>query len=199
MTTETDYLARVYDPTTTLISARDAQHRYLWRRDLDLLPTPLPSPSAGSAGALAVILLNPMHAGARPDAAVDKMARMARAWSYHWLDVVALYALATTDPREVTTRRGLRDLAVTDAINRDIVRASAERATRVIAAWGALGREHGQGWSMLRMLRQRGVEPYIFGLTGGAQPQPIHFFRLPPTAMPRPASQWPVWWAEATG
>lgn len=81
---------------------------------------------------LAVIGLNPSTADEeRNDPTVTRCQRFARDWGYGGLDMLNLFALRSTDPREL--------LKAADPIgcgNPDMIYSIAQRAGRVLVAWG---------------------------------------------------------------
>lgn len=108
---------------------------------------------------LCFIMLNPSTADeTRNDPTVERCERRARGMKYGGLLVVNIFALRSTDPRAL---RGHPDPVGPG--NDAAIYSAAERAGRVICAWGTHGRLGGRDWCVMTLLRDMGVIPYRLG------------------------------------
>lgn len=93
------------------------------------------------------IMLNPSTAdGDTDDPTIRRCVSFAKAWNFERLEVVNLFAYRATDPSVVLK------LSADEAIgpmNHDYVTDSAERAGRIVCAWGAKGGYLGQDQTVL--------------------------------------------------
>lgn len=112
------------------------------------------------------LMLNPSTADEyQNDPTVERCERRARADGYGGLVVTNLFALRSTDP-------GALYLAA-DPIgpeNDAAILREAQRAGRVICAWGIHGQHQGRGHQVAAMLLAAGVDLYALRVTGAGEP-----------------------------
>lgn len=113
------------------------------------------------------IMLNPSTADARKDdPTIKKCVGFADRFGHGSIEVVNLYALRATDPKDLWAATGARrcvpenDLWITEA---------AGRARTIVAAWGAHAREPGRIDKVVKLLCNR--ELMCLGLTKDKQPR----------------------------
>ncbi|MEO8632426.1 MAG: DUF1643 domain-containing protein, partial [Chloroflexota bacterium] len=116
--------------STGAVFSGDRRYRYrLWRRWE--LSRPL----------IAFCMLNPSTADERSDdPTIRRCIGFARDWGYGGVEIVNVFALRATDPREL---RRLRDPV--GPRNDSYVLDAAERAASVVIAWGAHGAFRSRG------------------------------------------------------
>lgn len=121
-------------------------------------------------------LLNPSTADATADdPTIRRIVNFSLAWGAGSIVVVNLFALRSTDPKQL---RGAIDPV---GIENDLaIVTAAMTSDRVIAAWGAWGGLRDRDRAVKYLLRNRRVE--CMGLTGGAHPR--HPLYLPCDAVP---------------
>lgn len=130
------------------------------------------------------ILLNPSTADAKLlDPTNRRVVAYARAWGFHAVETVNIFALRSTDPKGLY-RHPEPVGPGTDAA----IRRAARRADLVVCGWGEHGRLLDRGAAVLAMLRAaRGVAPKLahLGLTKSLQPKHPLYLRadLRPVAM----------------
>ena len=99
------------------------------------------------------------------DPTIRRCMGFADAWKCGRLSVVNLYALRSTDPRQLWAARdpvgGGNDCAIAD---------EASRADLIVAAWGEHGRRNGRGFAVFRILQEFG-EVCALGFTASGQPK----------------------------
>lgn len=124
---------------------------------------------------LNVVALNPSTATAEvEDPTVRRMIGYARDWGYDGLIVTNLFALRSTDPKQLKK--------VTDPVgpeNNKYLLDVASRAGMVLCGWGNWGRLKNRGAWVESMLRQAGVKLHCLGKTHAYRtkaesPQPRH-------------------------
>ncbi len=124
------------------------------------------------------IMLNPSTADADvDDPTIRRCVGFARAWGCGELRVVNLYALRATDP---STLR-LHDDPV-GPLNDYVIAKEANRAERVICAWGVQGLN--RSIPVLRLLRGANAKPMVLRLTKLGHP--AHPLYLPKSLEPQP-------------
>lgn len=116
------------------------------------------------------VMCNPSTADAfQLDPTIKRCVAFARAWHADILEVVNIFALRSTDPRELYKRaftfRG-DDLVA----NNEIVNACAG-AQRIVAGWGKYGALDHRGDIVRSMLRHRDARLYHLGLNGDGSPK----------------------------
>jgi hypothetical protein len=120
--------------------SRDRRYRYrLWRRWDPARPQ------------IAFCMLNPSTADEHnDDPTIRRCIGFARDWGYGGVEIVNLFALRATDPRELRRARDpigrANDVHVIDA---------AQRSTAVVVAWGVHGALLERGAAALRLLSPR--------------------------------------------
>jgi hypothetical protein len=142
--------------------SRDRRYRYrLWRR------------WDASRPVVAFCMLNPSTADeSSDDPTIRRCIGFARTWGYGGLDVVNLFALRATDPRELRLSRdpigGLNDAYLIDA---------AARSAAMVIAWGAHGVFRSRGAAALELLSPRG-RLLALGWTDSGEPRhPLYLRR----------------------
>lgn len=121
---------------------------------------------------VAWIMLNPSTADAEvDDATIRRCIGFSKREGYGGLVVVNLFALRSTNPRNL---RHAEDPVGPD--NRAHILRTALHADRVICAWGTWGAMHGRGHEMLHQLYGWGIVPWHFGKTANGHPK--HPLRL---------------------
>lgn len=112
------------------------------------------------------VMLNPSSADAeQDDPTIRRCMNLARAWGCGGIDVVNLFALRATDPREV------RKAKAPVGPENDRHLAEATEGRRVIAAWGASGGHLGRDHEVRTLLRILGRKVEHLGLTRTGQPR----------------------------
>lgn len=129
-------------------------YRYhLWRR----VGGPRPGahgqslmPGDGASGRVAFVMLNPSTADANvDDPTIRKCVGYARRWGFEWLDVVNLFALRATDPRELKLCKS-RDAIGPD--NDEHLLRVCTAASLVVCAWSNQGRLYNRDLRVRRLL-----------------------------------------------
>ncbi|MDP9281764.1 MAG: DUF1643 domain-containing protein [Chloroflexota bacterium] len=143
------------------IFSSDRRYRYrLWRR------------WDRSRPAIAFCMLNPSTADARrDDPTIRRCIGFARDWGYGGIEVVNIFALRATDPRELRSARdpvGPRN----DAF---MLRAAA--ASAVVVAWGVHGALRDRGSEALRLFGPRSRLLALGRTRSGAPRHPLHLPR----------------------
>jgi hypothetical protein len=123
------------------------------------------------------VMLNPSTADAMAD---DPTIRRCKSFADRegagGIVVVNLFALRSTDPRAL-----LHHDDPVGPVNDLFIHHHAVAESRVIAAWGAAGVQHGRGERVTSMLRQRGVDVRCFGTTATGQPKhPLYLSAVSP-------------------
>jgi hypothetical protein len=141
------------------------QYRYLLTRHLS-------DPNASAPGKVATfIMLNPSTADAtRNDPTIRKCIGFARRWQCDTLQVLNLFAVRATDPRQMK--------CAADPVGPDNLHWFARALTPgtstnhlVICAWGVHGAHRGQDRAILRWLDQQGIAPLTLGYTRHRHPR----------------------------
>ena len=121
----------------------------------------------GSGPRVAFVMLNPSTASAdEDDPTIRKCMAYARRWEYHGIEVVNLFGLRATDPRELYRRDEAE--CVGDRNDPTILSATYQ-AGLVIVAWGNHGGLHKRSAAVLRML-EGNCEPHALAVTKHDQP-----------------------------
>jgi hypothetical protein len=118
-------------------------------------------------------MLNPSTADeSADDPTIRRCIGFARGWGYGGLEVVNLFALRATDPREL--RRSSDPIGLSnDAYLRD----AAARAGAMVIAWGAHGVFRSRGAAALELLSPR-ARLLALGWTNGGEPRhPLYLRR----------------------
>jgi len=112
------------------------------------------------------IMLNPSTAdGTRDDPTIRRCRRFAQTWGYGGVEIVNLFALRATHPRDL--RRSDQPIG---SANDGYVRAAVSEVARVVAAWGNHGGWMGRDRTVLRQL----VSTPLFCLGRTRSGQPYH-------------------------
>jgi hypothetical protein len=111
------------------------------------------------------VMLNPSTADAEVlDPTVTRCVKYSHQWGYDGVHVTNIFALRSTDPREL--------YAVTDPVgpsNDQFILETADRAALVVVAWGTHGRFRDRGMEIAELLVP--FKPKHFGLTRQGQPR----------------------------
>lgn len=114
------------------------------------------------------IMLNPSTADAlRDDPTIRRCVAFARLWKFERLEVANLFAFRATDPAELLALSHGDDPVGPD--NRQWIEDAAERAGRIVCAWGGHGSYLGQDETVLGWLGRRPT--YALGRTKRGQPR----------------------------
>lgn len=167
-----------FDPTEA--------YRYELRREwgadfppaLRHLAGTLPAPDP--ARSMAFLMLNPSTADAfKEDPTVSRCIRFAVTWGFGALEVVNIFALRSTDPKQLYKAE--------DPVGPDNDRTILEVARRsglVVAAWGAHGALRDRGREVAQLLERHGLALHCLGATKDGHPR--HPLYLPAAAQPVP-------------
>lgn len=124
------------------------------------------------------VMLNPSTADeVKLDNSVRRCLRFAHGWGFGAIEVVNLFAVRSTDPREL--------YRCDDPIgqgNDDAILAAAQAAQLVVAAWGAHGAHLARGEHVAKMLAESGIELHALHLTRDGTPG--HPLYLPKSSKP---------------
>ena len=141
---------------TTAVFSPDRRHRYLLRRRV-----------GSSDQVLVFIMLNPSIADeVRNDPTVTRCMGFARQWGFGWLEVVNIFALRATDPKELK----LCDDSV-GVDNDQHIREAILRSGRGVCAWGNHGQYLGRSRQVLDMLRPLGKTLLCLGMNKTGEPK----------------------------
>lgn len=159
--------------SAAVFDSKARTYRYLLTRIWD--PTIAPA---------VFLMLNPSTADAmEDDATIRRLAHpktgFARRMGAGGLVVVNLFALCSTDPRALRHHPD-----PVGPLNDAFIRQATDRASTVVAAWGAAGVEHGRGARVAEVLRGRRVPLHCLGQTSTGQPR--HPLYLPSGAALEP-------------
>lgn len=117
------------------------------------------------AGQLTAVMLNPSKADeARDDPTTTFMVRLAQRLGMDRYEAVNLFAMVDTDPRALT--RGFNPIG--DGNDAAIIQA-ADRADKIVIAWGNGGELMDRGQSVLDLLHAQTL--YCFGRTQSGAPR----------------------------
>jgi hypothetical protein len=138
------------------VFSADGTYRYLlvrrWDRD---------------APPLTCLMLNPSTADAlADDPTLRRVLGFARREGAGTLNVVNLFALRATDPRELA-----RHPDPVGPHNDEFLRRHCAPGTRVLAGWGAGGQFHDRASAVAGMLRGRGAQLVCLGTTASGEPR----------------------------
>jgi|SRR5262245_52103981 len=123
-----------------------------------------------SGGRCVFVLLNPSTADAFVlDPTVTRCISFARSWGYGVLEVVNIFALRATDPREL--RRVQVDRRGDDPIATSQLLSACAGAARVVAGWGRHGTLSSRGNIIKATLRLNGVKLHHLGLNKDGSPK----------------------------
>ena len=129
------------------------------------------------------VMLNPSTADAESnDPTIRRCMGYAARWGYGDLEVVNLFGLRATNPRELLRHRdpiGERN----DEYILEGVEGAMETGGIVVCAWGARGGYLGRDAAVLLLIRSTGGVPYCLGLTRDGHPR--HPLYMPARAQPR--------------
>lgn len=114
------------------------------------------------------IMLNPSTADAfKVDPTIRRCSRFSRSWGAGGLVVLNLFALRSTDPRNLRRHP--------DPVGPDndlvIARHLFDIANPVICAWGTHGGLHARDHQVMALLQARHVHPLCLGATNGGAPR----------------------------
>lgn len=113
------------------------------------------------------IMLNPSTADAvQDDPTITRCQKRAQDVGFGAIEVVNLFALRATDPKELRKHH-----APIGPQNDFYIRDAAKRAAQVVCAWGCHGKLFGRDTEVLRLLARVGCMPLVLGLTKGNQPR----------------------------
>lgn len=106
-------------------------------------------------GAVVFIMLNPSKATATEnDPSVRRCIGYARLWGFKKLVVVNLFALRSTDPKELYRAAS----PIGGVANDDAIIRQCGYATKVVCAWGCHGDLKKRGIEVLRLLNNAGIK-----------------------------------------
>jgi hypothetical protein len=142
--------------------SRDGRYRYrLWRRWDPSRPV------------VAFCMLNPSTADeSTDDPTIRRCIGFARTWGYGGLEVVNLFALRATDPREL--RRSHDPIG---RLNDGYVVDAAARSAAMVIAWGAHGVLRSRGAAALELLSPRARLLALGWTTSGEPRHPLYLRR----------------------
>ena len=154
-------LAAVFSP--------DRQYRYVLRRTIGL-----------GDGRCLFIMLNPSTADeTQNDPTIRRCMGFARDWGYGTLEVCNLFALRSTDPKALYQA----DDPV-GPLNDATIMYTAQRANRIVLAWGVHGGFQDRGDQVRVALDRNGFEAVCLGMTLSGEPK--HPLFLPRSTPPMP-------------
>ncbi|MBU4234070.1 MAG: DUF1643 domain-containing protein [Proteobacteria bacterium] len=141
----------------------------IWRYTLERAWMP-PEGCMGTREVVAFIGLNPSTADeVKNDPTVTRCINYARRWGFHGMFMLNIFALRSTDPRELyrhpdpigpETDRYLTEVIQTQGVS------------LVVAAWGNHGALLSRGWDVINLVRNSGVNLHRLGeLTKQGQPR----------------------------
>jgi hypothetical protein len=126
---------------------------------------------------MAFVMLNPSTADATSDdATICRCVRFAQTWGYGSLEVVNLFALKATNPRELKQ--------AIDPIGQECDRYlldAVKQVDRVVIAWGNWGSLHQRDQAVLALLAPH-ISLYCLGMNRSGQPR--HPLYLPKSTVP---------------
>lgn len=142
--------------------SEDRQHRYALLRCLNIGMF-----GEGNDRDINFIMLNPSTADETlNDPIITRCIGFARRWQYTSLIVTNLFAFRATDPADL--KRAADPVGVE---NDDYIRKIATNSAAVVVAWGVHGAHMDRAASVLRLLREAGVNPYCLGVTKDGHPK----------------------------
>jgi len=113
------------------------------------------------------LMLNPSVADDElDDPTIRRCIGFATRWGFGALDVVNIFAFRSTDPRALKTAE---DPVGPD--NNAHIAAVAQRAGKVVAAWGNHGALYGRSTFVRHHLRELGIVPMAFRITKQGEPE----------------------------
>lgn len=146
----------------------DMKHRYVLGRRV------------GSRKRVLFILLNPSTAThEQSDPTVTRCVRRARMLGAGIITVCNLFALRSTDPRQLRV-----DDDPVGPDNDDVILREAQLADLVICGWGEHGRLNGRSNIVRHRLMDRGIALYALGVNGSGEPK--HPLYVAYSAQPQP-------------
>lgn len=117
-------------------------------------------------GRVCFCLLNPSTADQYVlDPTLTRCLGFARAWGYHAMEVVNIFALRSTDPKRL-----YRDADPVGPENDRFIRRAARRADAVVVGWGAHGTLLDRGHAVTRLLAAL-TTPTCLGTTKAGHPR----------------------------
>lgn len=137
------------------------RYRYLlWRTWNDLTSTKL--------GTVLWVMLNPSTADELVfDPTVRRCFLFTRAWGYRSMEVVNIFGLRSTDPREL-----YRSSDPVGPDNDKAIMDAAYQADLIVCAWGNHGRYRNRGLHVREHLKTiNRIQLHVLGLTGMQQPR----------------------------
>ncbi len=147
----------------------DRRYRYLLRRRV-----------GASQRRVLFIMLNPSKADEeRNDATIRRCIGFTHSWGFGQLEVVNLFALVATNPKDLL---GAEEPVGLD--NDAAIRAALEATDRVVLAWGNHGLHHEKRAAKVTTMARKAAQPYCLGLTMRGTPR--HPLRLAKTTILRP-------------
>lgn len=119
------------------------------------------------------VMLNPSTADAfRLDPTVTRCARFSRQWGCGGLVVLNLYAIRSTDPRQLRNPHPEPIGEHNDEVIARLLEHLAGPPRDVVCAWGA-NANPGRGYRIVQLIRDAGHRPVCLGRTKGSR-QPRH-------------------------
>lgn len=113
------------------------------------------------------IMLNPSTADeTKLDQTIRKCVAFSKFWGFGGLEVVNLFALRATDPKVM-----LQHKEPIGASNDEAITRAAQRAGRILAAWGKHGEHRGRAAFVESMVRSLSREVYCLGVNGDNSPR----------------------------
>lgn len=118
------------------------------------------------------VMLNPSTADENVlDPTVTRCVGFARDWGFSGIVVANIFALRSTNPKEL-----YKSADPVGPRNDEAITGAALQAARVVCAWGTHGAYRDRGEAVRRLLAD--FEPKCFGLTGGGHPKhPLYLRR----------------------
>ena len=134
---------------------------------------------------MCAVLLNPSTAdGTLDDATVRVLVGRAQRMHFGGLDLVNLFSLRATDPREMLVHPYPISPPTYPALNDEVLCEAVSQAGFVLAAWGNHGAHMGRAAAVLSAMRGCGVQVHALRLTQAGHP--AHPLRISYDTAPYP-------------
>lgn len=147
-----------HDPTISTLFSDDRVYRYVWVKQV----------IEGNNRICLFVMLNPSTADEYgPDPTVAKCIKFARKWNRGILVVVNLFALRSTDPKNLKRVTDPVGGVVNDLMIRDL----AVKAQHAICAWGNHGSLNGRSRQVVKMLQDAGVLLNCLDINASGEPK----------------------------